>query len=211
MASTSLWAATASPHGPGALYSRRGLGGCTAFSLQTQHTAPGNTSLSSELTYGDHVGQAHFSGRWDPRPSSNDAGTQDCAYRGQLIKLAEELIQQLHQLLGSALGRQAREAHNVRKEDAAREGELRPPPCTTHAAPGAALKQTSPLFLHPGWKPRLCPSHSTGWDKPDSSWSRREEMLQPSRAPADPYQGMGEHLHLHWTAPFPGWPHDSCS
>lgn len=46
-------------------------------------------------------------------------GTQGRAYRGQLVKLAEELVQQLHQLLRRALRRQAREAHDVREEDAA--------------------------------------------------------------------------------------------
>lgn len=38
---------------------------------------------------------------------------------GELVELSKELVEQLHQLLRRALWRQAGEAHDVRKQDAA--------------------------------------------------------------------------------------------
>ena len=54
------------------------------------------------------------------RPRSRAGGTGGRSYRGQLVKLAEELVEQLDQLLGRALRGQACEAHDVCEEDAAR-------------------------------------------------------------------------------------------
>lgn len=45
------------------------------------------------------------------------------AYRGELVKLSKQLVEQFHQLLRCALGGQAGEAHYVCKQDAAREGQ----------------------------------------------------------------------------------------
>lgn len=50
-------------------------------------------------------------------------GEGEQAYRGELVKLSKQLVQQFHQLLRCALGGQAGEAHNVCKQDAAREGQ----------------------------------------------------------------------------------------
>lgn len=95
------------------------------------------------MALGEPASQA--GGTPDPVPTTRGAG---CAYRGQLVELAEELVQQLHQLLGSALGRQARETHDVREEDAARDTGRCPPPDTARArsgkvAPRATFTQTS--------------------------------------------------------------------
>lgn len=42
-------------------------------------------------------------------------------YRGKLVKLSKQLIQQFNQFLGSALGGQAGETDNICKQDAATE------------------------------------------------------------------------------------------
>lgn len=43
-------------------------------------------------------------------------------YRGELVKLSKQLVEQFHQLLRCALRGQAGEAHYVCKQDAVREG-----------------------------------------------------------------------------------------
>lgn len=40
-------------------------------------------------------------------------------YRGELVKLAEELIEEFNEFLRCALRRQTREAHDIRKQDTA--------------------------------------------------------------------------------------------
>lgn len=99
------------------------------FLTSKPNARPRNWLLSSELTRGDRgVLDTPSSRAAGIRPSSSDTGTRGCAYRGQLVKLAEELVEQLHQLLCRALRRQAREAHDVREEDAARQRALPPEP-----------------------------------------------------------------------------------
>ncbi len=40
-------------------------------------------------------------------------------YRGELVKLAEELVEEFNEFLRRALRRQTREAHDIRKQDTA--------------------------------------------------------------------------------------------
>lgn len=53
-----------------------------------------------------------------PEPGSGHRGT----HGRQLVEAGEELIEQLHELLGAAGRRQLGEAHDVREEDAAGRG-----------------------------------------------------------------------------------------
>lgn len=125
-------------------------------------TSPGHISNT-----GIHLARRH--------PGSNSSEPPDkgrgCAYRGQFVKLAEELIEEFHQLLGRALRRQAREAHDVREEDAAgQRGASCPPPPTDGRAPATQtdvtfarhLKLEPPADSSSSGKGRLCCSRVTG-------------------------------------------------
>lgn len=130
-----------------------------------EHRVP--TSLGHISNMGIHLAHRH------PRSNSSEPPDKGrgCAYRGQLVKLAEELIEEFHQLLGRALRRQAREAHDVCKEDAARQrGASCPPPPTDRQAPATQtdvtfarhLKLEPPADPSSSGKGRLCCSRVTG-------------------------------------------------
>lgn len=147
--------------------------------------------------------------KWYPSKGSGCTYRGGCAYRGQFIKLAEELVEEFHQLLGRALRRQAREAHDVCKEDAARQrvqAALLPGRTVSAPETGGDL-YSSPsaraLLLPRSRRPRrLCCSHFTG---EKAEWHAARSH-RPLGAPADPSQDTGSSCDPHmlssyWASP----------